>query len=87
MLPAFYQFKNRTKVIFGEDVSLDFSHELGELGAEKYFLVSDKIIQELGLAKQVKDGLVAENIHISGEFYDVPQDASITCVKEVPCSL
>jgi len=83
MLPEFYQFQNQTKVIFGEGISLDFTHELAQLSAGKYFLVSDKIIRDIGLVKQVKDGLAAGDVHISGEFFDVPQDASIICVKEI----
>ncbi|MBU0463883.1 MAG: iron-containing alcohol dehydrogenase [Proteobacteria bacterium] len=83
MLPEFYQFQNRTKVIYGQGLALDFTHELEELGTNKFFIVSDRIIEKLGLVKQVKDALLSGGIEITGEFFDVPQDASITCVKEI----
>ena len=83
MLPEFYQFQNRTKVIYGEGLALDFTHELEELGIDKFFIVSDRIIEKLGLVKQVKDALLSGGIKITGEFFDVPQDASVTCVKEI----
>jgi alcohol dehydrogenase len=83
MLPEFYQFQNRTKVIYGEGLALDFTHELEELNANKFFIVSDRVIEKLGLVKQIKDALTSEGIKITGEFFDVPQDASITCVKEI----
>ena len=83
MLPEFYQFQNRTKVIYGEGLALDFTHELEELNINKFFIISDRVIEKLGLVKQIKDALTSEGIEITGEFFDVPQDASITCAKEI----
>ncbi|MCK5683672.1 iron-containing alcohol dehydrogenase [bacterium] len=83
MLSEFFQFQNRTKIVYGEGMALDFTHELEELGTSKFFIVSDRIIEKLGMVKQIKDALISEGIEITGEFFDVPQDASITCVEEI----
>jgi len=83
MLPEFYQFHLPTKVLFGPGIALDFSRELRELGAGRYFLVTDKVIGDLGLADRVADRLKEEGFDITGSYRDVPQDASIACAEEI----
>jgi alcohol dehydrogenase len=83
MLPEFYQFHHPTKVIYGEGLADDFSHELEELNARKYFVVSDHVIHDLGLVQKVMAGLQEAGFTITGEFYDVPQDASVQAVEAI----
>lgn len=83
MLPEFYQFHHPTKVIYGEGLIGEFSHELEELNAQKFFIVSDQVIKELGLVEQVIEGLQEAGFTVSGEFYEVPQDASIQAVEAI----
>jgi alcohol dehydrogenase class IV len=83
MLPEFYQFHHPTKVIYGEGLVNDFAHELEELGVNNYFIVSDQVLSSLGLIEQIKTGLEAAGFTISGEFYDVPQDASVEAVESI----
>lgn len=83
MLPEFYQFHHPTKVIYGEGLADDFSHELEELNARKYFVVSDHVIHDLGLVQKVMAGLQETGFAITGEFYDVPQDASVQAVEAI----
>jgi alcohol dehydrogenase class IV len=83
MLPDFYQFHHPTKVIYGEGLVNDFAHEVEELGVKHFFIVSDQVLQSLGLIQQVKSGLEEAGFTISGEFYDVPQDASVEAVESI----
>jgi len=83
MLPEFYQFRQPTKVIYGEGLTSDFSHELGEFNASKYFMVSDHVISDLGVLKTIKEGLEEGGITVTGQFLDVPQDASIEAVEAI----
>ena len=83
MLPEFYQFHHPTKVIYGEGLVGDFAHELEELDARNYFIVSDRVIQELGLVQKVTSSLQEFGFTITGEFYDVPQDASVQAVEAI----
>ncbi|OQY12541.1 MAG: hypothetical protein B6I31_02985, partial [Desulfobacteraceae bacterium 4572_19] len=83
MLPEFFQFHNPTKVIYGQGLAQDFAHELMMLGAEKFFIVSDKVINDLGLIKKITDGLESEGIKITGNYTEVGQDAEITVVKAI----
>ncbi|CAB5106946.1 Alcohol dehydrogenase (EC [Olavius algarvensis associated proteobacterium Delta 3] len=83
MLPEFYQFHHPTKVIYGEGLVNDFAHEVEELGVKKYFIVSDQVIHSLGFIQPIKKGLEEANFVITGEFYDVPQDASVEAVERI----
>lgn len=83
MLPEFYQFHHPTKVIYGEGLVNDFAHELEELGVKNYFIVSDQVLSSLGLIEQIKTGLEEAGFTITGEFYDVPQDASVEAVNGI----
>jgi len=83
MLPEFYQFQHPTKMIYGEGLASDFSHELEGLNAKKYFMVSDHVINDLGLLKEIKEGMEEGGITITGQFLDVPQDASIEAVETI----
>ena len=85
MLPEFYQFHHPTKVIYGEGLVNDFAHELEELGVKNYFIVSDQVLSSLGLIEQIKTGLEEAGFTITGEFYDVPQDASVEAVESISC--
>ncbi|MBW1867441.1 MAG: hypothetical protein JRI38_06835, partial [Deltaproteobacteria bacterium] len=71
MLPEFYQFYHPTKMIFGEGLSCDFTHELEELNVKKYFLISDHVLHDLGLPDNVKKGIQQEGFTITGQFLDV----------------
>ena len=81
MLPKFYQFHHPTKVIYGEGLVNDFAHEVEALGVKNYFLVSDQVLNDLGLIQQIREGLEEAGFTITGEFYDVPQDASVEAVE------
>lgn len=83
MLPEFYQFHHPTKVIYGEGLVNDFAHELEELGVKNYFIVSDQVLSSLGLIEQIKTGLEEAGFTITGEFHDVPQDASVEAVESI----
>ncbi len=83
MLPEFYQFHHPTKVIYGEGLVNDFAHEVEELGVKNYLLVSDDVINGLGLVQPIRQGLEENGFTITGEFYDVPQDASVEAVESI----
>ena len=83
MLPEFYQFHHPTKVIYGESLASDFSHEVEELSAKRYFVVSDQVLNNLGLLQDVTEGLTQAGFTVTGEFLDVPQDASIETVEKI----
>jgi alcohol dehydrogenase len=81
MLPDFFEFHNPTRVVYGAGLASDFTAELELLDIIKYFIVSDGIISNLGLVKQVVAGLTSAGFEGTGEFLDVAQDAEIKGVN------
>ena len=55
MLPEFFEFYNPTKVVYEAGVAKDLKPELDIIGIKKYFIVSDNIINDLGLVQKVAD--------------------------------
>ena len=81
MLPEFFEFYNPTRVVYGAGIASDLKAELDFLGIGKYFIVSDKIISDLGLTKKAVDWLTSAGIEVIGEFLDVPQDSEVNTVN------
>ncbi|PIP37598.1 MAG: alcohol dehydrogenase, partial [Desulfobacterales bacterium CG23_combo_of_CG06-09_8_20_14_all_51_8] len=55
MLPDFFEFYNPTKVVYETGVATDLKPELDIIGIKKYFIVSDHVIDGLGLVQKVAD--------------------------------
>ncbi|MBC2716868.1 MAG: iron-containing alcohol dehydrogenase [Desulfobacteraceae bacterium] len=81
MLPEFFEFYNPTKVVYEDGVATDLKPELDIIGIKKYFIVSDQIINDLGMIKKVADGLVEAGCEVTGQYLDVKQDARLNDVK------
>ena len=81
MLPEFFEFHNPTKVVYGAGLALDLQAELSQLPATRYFLVSDRAIQGIGLLDDIKTGLEAAGVVVAGVFLDVPANSEVKTVK------
>jgi len=68
-------------VAYSPGIASDFKAELDLLGASKYFIVSDKVISDLGLVKRVVDGLESTGIQVTGVFLDVPPNSEVKAVN------
>ncbi len=90
MLPEFFEFYNPTKVVYEDGVATDLKPELDIIGITKYFIVSDHIINDLGLVQKVADGLAEAGFEVTGKYLDVAQDARLndvqTCADQVKAS-
>lgn len=82
MLPEFFEFYNPTKVVYEDGVATDLKPELDIIGITKYFIVSDHIINDLGLVDKVSDGLTEAGFKVTGKYLDVAQDARLNDVKK-----
>lgn len=81
MLPEFFEFYNPTKVVYEAGVAADLKPELDIIGIKKYFIVSDHIINDLGLVQKVADGLAEAGCEAVGTYLEVKQDARLNDVK------
>lgn len=90
MLPEFFEFYNPTKVVYQAGVATDLKPELDIIGIKKYFIISDHIINDLGLVQKVVDGLAAAGREAVGVYLEVKQDARLndvkTCLEQVVAS-
>jgi len=82
MLPEFFEFYNPTKVVYEVGVATDLKPELDIIGIKKYFIVSDNIINDLGMVQKVADGLAEAGCEVTGTYFDVAQDARLNDVKK-----
>jgi alcohol dehydrogenase class IV len=72
----FYQAANETRVIAGRDLLSSTGFEFMKEGAQRVFLVTDKVIRETGLVDKVVTGVEEGGLELAGVFDDVPQDSS-----------
>lgn len=79
---SFYQFRVPTKIISDVGISEDFSGECEALGVNQLFVVTDKVLWDLGLCQPILNALQENQIKICGVFHDVPPDSSVNKVKE-----
>ena len=90
MLPEFFEFYNPTKVVYEDGVATDLKPELDIIGIQKYFIVSDHVINDLGLVQKVADGLADAGFEVTGKYLDVAQDARLkdvqTCADQIKAS-
>ncbi len=82
MIPEFFEFYNHTKVVYKDGIATDLKPELDIIGIQKYFIISDHIINGVGLVDKVADGLKEAGCEPVGRFLDVAQDARLKDVKK-----
>jgi alcohol dehydrogenase len=79
----FFQFSMPTKVIFSPGIAADFSAELESIGVQKYFVVTDKIINDLKIPEPIIEGVKEGGFEITGIYTDVPSDSGVKVIEEV----
>jgi alcohol dehydrogenase class IV len=72
----FYQYAETTRVIAGRDLLGSTGFEFLKEGAQRVFIVTDKVIRETGLVEKVEAGLTDGGLEVAGIFDEVPQDSS-----------
>lgn len=78
---SFYQFSVPTKIIHAVGIAHDFAHEVGLIGVERLFLITDMFLFTSGLLSPMLEHLHANGITIAGKFTDVPPDSSVKTVE------
>ncbi len=83
MIPAYYEFSNRAKVLSGSSAVEHIPFELASMECAKPILVTNKQLRELGLADIVLAALADGGVTVGAIFDDVPVDSSVEVVNEL----
>lgn len=78
----YFQFFSPTKIVFGIDVSKDFSSELATLGVRKTLIVSDHGVERAGLVGPIVDVFKDAGVPVAGPYLDIVKDAPISAIKK-----
>ena len=68
-------------MISGRDLLGSVGFEFLKEGAQRVFVVTDKVIRGTGLVERVEDGVRDGGLEVVGVFDDVPQDSSTDVVE------
>ena len=82
ILPGYYEFCCRVKVIAGHDALEKIPGALAQLHAKRPLLITDKGVSGAGLVDTVIDD-IRDEIDIGAVADDVPQDSSLTVVNRL----
>lgn len=82
-LPEYYEFFNSVKVISGYKALENIPYELGQLGAKKPIIITDKGIVKAGLIKHVVKSFQGTKATIGAIYDDTPVDSSNVVVDEI----
>ncbi len=76
------EFKLRTKIVYRVGSVEELPFELGELGAKRPVIFTDRGVIEAGILDYVKKALKESDVEIAGVFDKVRQDALVSVINE-----
>ena len=82
-VPSYYEFVNPGKILSGKYALENIASEFKLLGSSRVFVLSDKVLNELGQVKVLCDALVSGGVQVVGTFVDIPADSSIEVVNRI----
>lgn len=81
-LPQLFEFQVRPRILYGPRCVREVGFEANKLGASRAFIVTDKVLRQVGLAQRVADGLAGSGVALVGIFDDVPPNSEVRVVEQ-----
>lgn len=81
MLPDYYEFCNPPRLLSGSFALENIPSVLTDLRAKKPLLLSDAMLEKIGLLRTVSDALISGGIAPGGSFTEIPADSSAAVVN------
>ena len=81
MSQNFFQFYCPTKLVFNPGISKDISAELSVYSLSKVFIITDKMLLDLGVVAPILEGLKGAGVEVAGIFKDVPPNSEIKVIQ------
>ena len=79
-MPEYFEFHDRTKVVYGVDTLSQVGEESEKLGGKRALIVTDKVIAGLGYPEAIVKSLSSSGIETPLVFDDVPQDSDAAVI-------
>lgn len=80
MIPEFFCFQARTRIVFGAGQISELGESLERLGASRYLLVTDKILAGLGFVDKAKAGVADSDVEIAAVYDGVMPNSEVSQV-------
>ena len=82
-LPEYFEFHDRTKMVFGPGTLAQVGEEAKKLGGGNAVIVTDKVIRDLGFCAKAVASLDREGVSTVLIRDDVPQDSDASLIGEI----
>lgn len=82
-LKEYFEFHDRTKVIFGAGTLEQAGREAARLGGTRALVVTDGIIRGLGFADAAAKSLTDAGVEVTRIFDEVPQDSGVEMIQSL----
>jgi alcohol dehydrogenase len=77
-----FEFRNRSRILYGIGCRRELPHELEQLGANKILICTDRGVREAGVVDMVSDVLAGASIELAGVYDGILQDARVGPINE-----
>ncbi len=81
-LPQLFEFQVRPRILYGPASVREIGFEANKLGGTRAFIVTDKVLRQVGLAQRVANGLDGSGVALVGIFDDVPPNSEVQVVEQ-----
>ena len=80
-IPEFFQFSAPTKVLYQSGIAADFGNELEDLVIKRPFVITDAVLNDLGILDPIRDSLKSISVEAAAIFDDVPENSEVKVVE------
>ncbi|MEW5946137.1 MAG: iron-containing alcohol dehydrogenase [bacterium] len=81
-IPEYFEFQDRTKIIFGIDTLDETGKEVKKLGGKNVLIVTGSTAQRLGYVDRIKKALGEQGIGVAGVFDGIPENSEAAVVEK-----
>lgn len=81
MIPEFFSFQVRTRVVFGAGQLAELGENLERLPARKYLLVTDSVLRDLGFVDRLRAGLAGSEVTVGAVYDGVRPNSEVSQVR------
>lgn len=81
-IPDYFEFQDRTRVVFQVDAIDEIGKEAQKLGASSVMIVADAIVRKLGFVDRIEKALASQGVRTAAVFDEVPENSEVEVVKK-----